>query len=801
MRDKINKARDKRDMNRLRPYRSLLKEWVLPVSDGIAKWVEERGAKRGPKPISLKHIRGLSSDTLALVTLKSVLRQLGLQRRKVMSIAFEIGSSAEHEARAAAWEAQEPDDWKAMEAHYARRGSDAVHRKRSRVVLFNRFVRDRIEWTDWGDEVRIRVGLDLLDIACSVTKRFHIIGDPDWLPRKGKQAKHRPLVVEPDQELLEWLSRSMDDELLFWPVLMPTIIPPKPWAGARSGDGGYWTPFVKAPYLIRFKAMTQQQRQRAIDEFDAVWMPEVYSALNVMQNTAWRVNTKVLDVVRVAWERDLAIGGLPRKEAEFVPPRPEEAEDDKEVYKAWARMAAPIRTRNATRFSHFVAANRCIVAAERFKDEPEIYFPYMLDFRGRMYPIPTDLQPQGDDLHRGLLTFAKGKPVAAEDAGWLAVNLANCYGVDKVSFDDRMAWVEEKNTQWRSIADDPLGDMRWLDADDPWQALAAVFEWVRWLDEGEGMISALPIKVDGTCNGIQHLSAMVRDHVGGEAVNLVPGDAPRDIYQDVADKLTNKLKELEGVEELAAKWLYVFDGRAPRSVTKRPVMILPYGGTRHAYFSYTMDWLKENDPTGTLLPEPERAKAVTFLVKHLWEAVSDSVVSARKVMEWIKKCAGIAGETGLPLYWRTPCGFMVRHFYGEVYSKQIETKIDGQRLQLRLDTTTDKLNKMEQLQGIAPNFVHSMDSSALVTSVNIAAEQGIESMTTIHDAYGTVAADMWTLAGCLRRGFVMTYNEPVLEQFLQACKDVNREATKWPPLPQFGELELEDVIESDYFFA
>ena len=48
--------------------------------------------------------------------------------------------------------------------------------------------------------------------------------------------------------------------------------------------------------------------------------------------------------------------------------------------------------------------------------------------------------------------------------------------------------------------------------------------------------------LDGTCNGLQHYSAMLRDPVGGAAVNLRPSDTPADIYQTVADWVTDALQ-------------------------------------------------------------------------------------------------------------------------------------------------------------------------------------------------------------------------------------------------------------------
>ncbi|MCC5780563.1 hypothetical protein H7H48_15990 [Nitratireductor sp. B36] len=803
IRDRIKKAKEKKDMNRMRPYRSLLQEWVIPVSEEINRWVREASKKRGVRPIALPRLKELDADTAAVVALKSILRMLGIEKRYILSIAVEIGTWCEHEARCKMWEEWLPKDWKATQAHYRKRGSNSAHIRRSQISLFNKHIRDELGWIGWTEEERQRVGLELINCVIQATGRFTITTDPSWEPKKGKGGVYmkRPYVLEPDPELARWLVSAMDDELVHAPVYLPTLIPPLDWEGPR--EGGYFTPFVKTPFLIRFKAHNEDQRQWALEEFEGLDMPGVYAAINAVQSTPWRINKRVLDVAREVWLKDLAIAGLPRQGEEFVEPRPEGVVKGTPEYAEWAKRAGEARTRNAKRVSRFIAYRRAFQVAERFKDEPEFYFPHMLDFRGRMYPIPSDLSPQGEDLHRGLLTFARGKPVTKEDAGWLAVHLANCFGVDKVSFSERIDWVVAREAMWRSIADDPLGDRRWLgdkDDDDHWQRLAAVFEWVRWLDEGEGMISSLPIRVDGTCNGIQHLSAMVLDEEGGASVNLVPGEKPRDIYQEVADILTLALKAKTS-DPTAIQWLRVFEGNAPRSFTKRPVMILPYGGTRHAYFGYIMEWLKKNDPNGEQIPKEDRAKATTWIVPYVWEAVEGVVVRAREVMDWLQKCAIEASKQGLPLWWRTPAGFYVRHFYGKSEADRVRTRLDGQSVYLQTWKITSALSTEDQARGIAPNFVHSMDASALMTCVNFAKANGVECITTIHDAYGTVAADMYVLEACLRQAFIETYEEPVLENFRLSCFAVAGSGAKLPKAPAPGSLDLGQIHNSSYFFA
>jgi len=60
----------------------------------------------------------------------------------------------------------------------------------------------------------------------------------------------------------------------------------------------------------------------------------------------------------------------------------------------------------------------------------------------------------------------------------------------------------------------------WTEADQPWLFLAACLEWKRYKEEGPGMISHLPISMDGSSNGYQHLSAMRLDPIGVHACDV-----------------------------------------------------------------------------------------------------------------------------------------------------------------------------------------------------------------------------------------------------------------------------------------
>jgi DNA-directed RNA polymerase len=242
-----------------------------------------------------------------------------------------------------------------------------------------------------------------------------------------------------------------------------------------------------------------------------------------------------------------------------------------------------------------MGASATLVTARQMVDEERFYFPYRLDFRGRMYTLPTTLTPQGSDLSKGLLRFDCGKVLGGRGWMWLRVHCANSFGVDKVSFEDRAKWVDENLKKILSTAENPHDFTWWHEADAPFQFLASCFEIASAVNSGnpETFSSTLPVLLDGSCNGIQHLAALSLDEEAGRQVNLLPSVVPSDIYQSTAEALKVWLKN-EG-SEVADQWLQY---GIKRKLTKRPTMIFSYNGTRKAFRGYTEEYLNEEARAG-----------------------------------------------------------------------------------------------------------------------------------------------------------------------------------------------------------
>ena len=117
---------------------------------------------------------------------------------------------------------------------------------------------------------------------------------------------------------------------------------------------------------------------------------------------------------------------------------------------------------------------------------------------------------------------------------------------------------------------------------------------------------------------------------------------------------------------------------------------------------------------------------------------------------------------------------------------------------------TDKLNKSKQVTGASPNVVHSADATHLRMTVNACYDLGITEFSAVHDSFGVHAEDYATMNRVLREQFVAMYtNYNPLENLLETAKSMLpvKEHKKLPALPPKGDLDLQDVLKADFFFA
>jgi DNA-directed RNA polymerase len=129
-------------------------------------------------------------------------------------------------------------------------------------------------------------------------------------------------------------------------------------------------------------------------------------------------------------------------------------------------------------------------------------------------------------------------------------------------------------------------------------------------------------------------------------------------------------------------------------------------------------------------------------------------------------------------------------------------------LALKYSQETSTIDAGRMSLGISPNFVHGCDAAHLMKTINLCSTEGdIKHFSMIHDSYGTHAGDIDELSIYLRKAFVMQYSSNILDEFREQIivqlESAGREdlAKQIRPLPEYGELDLDAVMDSEYFFA
>lgn len=756
----------------------------------ITKIAELEDGKAKRKPPELRNLKLLPARVLAVVTLRAVTNSLARLKPEdctTQKLGHAIGNDVESEYLARLFRKDDRGLFDRIIRNVNERSKNPEQRRKELVAAYQMVHEDdgpRMTITE-----KVRLGTLLLHAleAEGVARSRRV--------SKGKKCQK---VYELTEDTLETMVKSDDMAAEMQPSMYPTLIQPRPWVTLKSG--GYWMPFKRNAGMVVARTRTNGIRHGSEED-----MPRMFRPVNYLQNTPFAVNRSVLDVVLKMQEGNISCASLPSMHLETVPPKPHDIETNEGARKEWRSKAREVHTRNAAAKGKILAVDKTIRLASSLAGEKALYFPKMVDFRGRVYDCPSFLKPQGDDLSKGLLDFANGKPVGEDGAYWLAVHGANVWGEDKRSLDDRVAWVEANEERIRCTADDPFADRWWMDADKPFQFLQFCLDWAGFCENGFDHISRTPVAMDGSCNGLQHLSAMLRDSVGGSAVNLLPASKPQDIYTQVMEKVIVLLKErAANGEPTAQKWLPLMK----RKTVKRPVMTLPYGATKTGFADQIMeDTIRPLEKAGESPFTSEPYKAAQYLGKLVWEATGQTVIAARAAMDWLQGVAKVVAKANQPIEWTTPSGFVVRQDYRKVRSRQVELQISGQRVKLYVaEGHEDKIDSAKMALAIAPNFVHSMDAAHMLRTVELLLDTVGPSihLSMVHDSYATHAADANALYDAIRNAFVQMYQE---KDWLKAFKEevasqLPAEIVETlPPVPPHGDLNIADVLNSLYFFA
>lgn len=447
------------------------------------------------------------------------------------------------------------------------------------------------------------------------------------------------------------------------------------------------------------------------------------------------------------------------------------------------------------------SADKLRIEAHRRLGLEAFYLPVNMDFRGRMYYRTPWVSPQSGDLGKSLLSFPKQNSLGCS---FQATKLLHLH--------------------LKGVEDKPLTHK------------------AHTLLRDAGQWDRIPIQLDGTCNGLQHLSALLRDQDAAPKVNLCKGgEEPEDVYGEVAEAVTHNLRSNSMVYRGWVKRLLDVGLKVDRALCKGPVMVLPYGGTLEAIrLSIKGKILEQLGATeGGEVESPwhrapdyeafrERALAdhplfnqdVTQFAELILSCIKPQIPLAMDAMETFKEIGRWVGTRALS--WQTgPLGekpLWIVQAKSRASRKQVTMKgfqLPDMVRRLTLMSNTNEVDSKSHVSGIVANFIHSLDADHLSRAVATFRARGGGSVGAVHDCVLVRPSEASLMATCLRETFVELHTEDPLSRPVRLIETegvdegVITEYDNWHELakvagtvfPERGSFDISEVLKSKWFFS
>ena len=599
---------------------------------------------------------------------------------------------------------------------------------------------------------------------------------------------------------------------------------PRIWTKPSYYIGDFKIPIVK-----------KADRYELLDNYTYEAMPKFYDALNRLNKQPFRVNNDVYnlamsefpfvprtistDEIKLARRslNDINRKAKFKEELKFEE-RYKWLQDNEEVEQICKRLAEKFAKevyqdyydeksephKNViSDLSKRLEFDKIIHYATEWKNQ-ELHYFYQADTRGRVYAAQNYLNPLGSDLAKAMLVFGEAYQVSLFD---LCVHIANCFGKDKLSFEDRVDWVNTWGSEIYSIGSDPLDNLPLiqrlsLDKENKtkWQGIAACIEYRKVMDymsihgTEEGYLSNLIIGLDATASGTQILTMLGRDHQVAPYVNVSRSTTGRvgDFYTYLSNFLKPKLEKYRGESDTLDILLDSYEDYA-RKLSKRNSMTFSYSGTRWGFGQ--QQWedrhdynLGEEDKTGSNLSR----KDCRIIGNEMYDVCVENIRGGAEVMKWLRDGMNYLSN-GSVVSWTLPDGFIAFQVCDQSKSQSVEGMIGDTKVTLKYYVFADKPKISEHKNGISPNWVHSLD--AYLLRMIVLGMPDNAPISTVHDQFCTNSYHIKELQDVARSAYKTIANREVAEKTCLEAFGIHRE------LPIAGQWTTDELDHTEFFIC
>tara|TARA_S200000501_G_scaffold226420_1_gene212315 strand:- start:6864 stop:9188 length:2325 start_codon:yes stop_codon:yes gene_type:complete len=733
--------------------RAIMKHGIVDLTKHIEDFIIKSKSGLAGRKASAVHIldKFPDVDIVSFIVFKVVLDGAS-HTRTITNVALAIGGQLEDELMFTYYKKADNRLYKNLENHM----KDTTHRKYRRMVVMQHYRKKGHIYERLKKQEKLRLGLLMIDLMIN---KIGLIK----LSNNGRSKKYIQLT----ESAVAWINNQKLNKYIALPVYLPCVIKPRKWTNPY--DGGYHSEKLSNLKIVK------TQDEKLLKKIEEQNPQHLYRAVNGLQETGFIVNKKVLDVAMELYERGIEVGCMMSAEPEPLPPKPFDIATNEIARKQWRHEASKIHDINAHNVAKRLQTLCILNTAEKYADS-KFYHCYQADFRGRLYAVTGQFNPQGNDLAKALHLFAKGGVLNRDNYTWYKVVGCNLGGQEDKYYFAKEEYITKVLSK---IACNPLEHLDlWATVDKPFQFLAFCFDYYEFWKSPDNYVSHLPVHLDGSNNAYQHIASLCKDNKLAKAVNIKAtswteiwcfDDAKKnDLYTEVLDQLMINFKSIFlANNQLVIDWLRE---DINRSIIKKPILMIPYGGTDFGIVNYLerIGW-----------QEPKTQEHYRFLCKHIRLALNQISPSCEYVMNYLKQKAVSS--------WVSPSGFYVQQKYKKQVGKRIETKLGTNRIQLIVKEDTEIPDKKKLKASISANYIHSLDAANVHLAISRSLTKGLKQFITVHDSFATTGADIDKFIKIVRESFVELYTK--------------NDCPIYKELPPIGDYDVTEVIKALYIFS
>ena len=613
------------------------------------------------------------------------------------------------------------------------------------------------------EEIRPNISVILFRILMENTNLVVVL-----LNQSGREYKQN--YVLPTQEVSNVLKD--EDSLVHLPVKIPMIVKPKPYyrenikgeikerlGGYLLNDENYYEEMI-----IPNKSLKEPPKIKD-DNL-------LYKLVNNVNSVGYRINKDVLDFVYLYGEKYNLIISDKYKHPLLEKPK----------------LTKPQYSELEEFLSKKVLQENVLALADAYSNVHEFYLPVRLDFRGRCCCSSQYLNYQSTKLAKSLLLFSKPGKINKIDTkaiDYLKAYGALCYGntLDKKSWNVRIKWTDDNLDNIVNFNNGKL----LVEADNKLLFLAFCFEYNRWLkclynSDSIYFDTYLPVQLDATCNGYQHLALLSSDGYLLKKVNLTKStwsDNPSDFYSYFSTNLPNLFRNKLNNSDLSSQdrdsYNRLININIVRKIIKSSIMTYPYNVSSWQMTNYIRDnflvcddmdelpfldqWYQLRDNNEIKL----KYRDFNLIKAGIKEILEDDLFKIVKLQKYLTDIARILTVLGLGISWGTPSGLDVNQNY--LLPEEVTIKpfsYTKRSFTLKIPSRDKKQDTKKRIVSFMPNMVHSLDAASLALLADLIFtfdKQHVRNMYSVHDCFAVTANDVENLIDLLKFVYIKIYTD------------------------------------------